>query len=240
MPLSSVRTPLAAQWCVRHPLLLLLGRGFHSAALPRLRLALLTGKVRLGMSLCSLEKISSSRYASCSPLVMLVFLLFYLRISAILIPRPMSVSFSQLLLFQVKTVTCCVAVLEEPMCKEPKVKVLQDHLLKYLVTLNHENRLRCKHFFYPLWIQKNLEVSHRGFAFVAASAAGQSQRRLPRERDGIWGTGFSWFPNLRVPQRSSSDRFQPSPDKQKSEMKQPVLEGSPRSGGLRCGAPHSC
>lgn len=66
---SSVKTSLAPQLCVRHPRLLLLGMDFHSAVLPRLRLPFLTGKVRLGIPLCSLEMISYSRYASHSLLV---------------------------------------------------------------------------------------------------------------------------------------------------------------------------
>ena len=52
----------------------------------------------------------------------------------------------------------------------------------------------------------------------------------------VEGMGFSApisprrVSHLHLFQRRSSDRSQPSPDKQKSEMKQPVLDGSQRSG----------
>lgn len=64
---------------------------------------------------------------------------------------------------------------------------------------------------------RNLEPNNRIFAVVGASAA---------EGMGFWATvPPRRVSHLRLLQRISSDLFQPLPDKQKSEMKQRVLEG---------------
>lgn len=87
---------------------------------------------------------------------------------------------------------------------------------------------------------RNLEISNWVFAVVAASAAQEAlgkanagcHGRRAGEGMGFWATASPrQVSHLRLLQRISSDRFQPLPDKQKSEMKQPVLEGSRGSGG---------
>lgn len=87
---------------------------------------------------------------------------------------------------------------------------------------------------------RSLEISNHIFAVAATSAAQEALGKANTgchgqragERIAFWATASPHqVSHLRILQRMSSDRFQPSLDKEKSEMKQPVLEGSWRSEG---------